>query len=241
MAIVTTTTRLQNSGYTLIEILMTMAISMMLMSGVFMTLSGQRRSYFSSDQVAQMQQNYRAAMVILTSEIREAGCNPTRKAQAGIVHASKSRFHFTRDICGHVMDKKNRADGSTDDANESIVFGFSPDDDKDSDGIADKGVARLGRNTGAGFQPIAENIQAVEFNYILKNGNSVLNPSVFQLPDIRSVQISLLARSKTRDPAILNTSSYTTGSGRQWGPFNDYFRRRFFLSNIQCRNLGFNQ
>ena len=102
------------------------------------------------------------------------------------------------------------------------------------------GVADLGRDTGGGFMPIAENIQAVEFSYILESGTRVSNPNISELNLIRTVQISVLARAShpDQDPNYTDTRLYTTVSGTNWGPFNDKYKRRFASITIQCRNLG---
>ncbi|CCK80318.1 prepilin-type N-terminal cleavage/methylation domain-containing protein [Desulfobacula toluolica] len=225
-------------GFTLIEVMITMAISTFILGGIFLTYSNQQKTYVSSDRLAEMQQNLRSAIMIMSSEIREAGCDPTQKANAGIISATSVQLHFTRDIAGHALNKDNRADGELDDANEDITFGFSSTNDADSNGIADTGAANLGRDTGGGFQPIAENIQAIEFNYILDDGTTAPNPTASQLSEIRAVQISILARASASDPNFMNAATYTTSAGTVWGPFNDNFKRRFVVVTIQCRNLG---
>lgn len=225
------------NGFTLIEVLVTMAISIVVLGGIFVTYSNQQKTYVSSDHLAEMQQNLRAAILIMSSEIREAGCDPTQKANAGVISATSVQFHFTRDIAGHAINAE-QGDGELDDPNENITFGFSLTNDGNSDGIADAGAANLGRNTGGGFQPIAENIQAIEFNYILDDGTTAFNPTASQLFDIRAVQISVLARASAIDKTFTNNITYITATGATWGPFNDNYKRRFMAATIQCRNLG---
>lgn len=229
-----------NKGFTLIEILMTLVISSIIMGSVFLTYSNQQKSYISSDKIAEAQQNLRAALLIMTSEIREAGCDPTGYANSGIVTASSTQINFTRDIAGHALNDDHLSDGDVDDPNENITFGFSAANDADNDGIADSGAADLGRDTGGGFQAVAENIQAIEFSYILSTGAVVTNPSTSQRSQIRSVQVSLLARTALPDKKFSNSQVYTTLSGTLWGPYNDAYKRRFASVTIQCRNLGFN-
>lgn len=225
-------------GVTLIEIMITIAISGMVLGSVFIVYTNQQKTYVNSDRIAEIQQNLRAAVLIMASEIREAGCDPTGKANAGIVSATSVQLHFTRDIAGHPLKPDTMADGELDDSNEDIVFGFSSANDTNSDGIANAGAANLGRNTGGGFQTIAEHIQAIEFRYILESGAVVSTPSSSQLNQIRAVQVSLLARASFPDTNYENTKSYTTVSGTVWGPYNDSYNRRFASFTIQCRNLG---
>jgi len=225
-------------GITLIEIMIAIAISGMVLGSVFMVYSNQQKTYVSSDHIAEIQQNLRAAVLIMASEIREAGCDPTQKANAGIVSATSVRLHFTRDIAGHPLKPDTMADGDLDDSNEDITFGFSSSNDANADGIADAGAANLGRDTGGGFQAIAEHIQAIEFRYILESGAVVSTPSSSQLNQIRAIQVSLLARASFPDTNFESTKSYTSVSGAVWGPYNDSYKRRFASITIQCRNLG---
>ncbi len=227
-----------NQGITLLEVIIAIAISCMVLGSVFMVYSNQQKTYINSDQIAEIQQNLRAALLIMSSEIREAGCDPTQKANAGIVSATSAQLHFTRDIAGHLLKPDTMADGDLDDSNEDITFGFSSSNDANLDGIADSGAANLGRNTGGGFQAIAENIHAIEFSYILESGTVVSTPSSSQLNQIRAVQVSLLARASIADTDFVNAQSYTSVSGTVWGPFNDNYKRRFASITIKCRNLG---
>jgi len=233
------------SGFTLIEIMIAMLISVIVISGVYSAYTAQLESYSTQEKVAEMQQNIRSAMMIMTREIREAGCDPTEFTNAGIVSATMGQIQFTRDIAGNAI-APNEGDGALDDANENISFGFSAAVDADSNGIADGGTAgadwsapgNFGRNSGGSLQPIAENVDAVEFNYILSDGTSSTAPDSSNINEIRAVQVSMLVRSQQMDLKFINTTAYTTASGAVWGPFNDNFRRRFAATTIQCRNLG---
>lgn len=224
-------------GFTLVELMIAMAISGIVMAAVMTAFLSQHDSYLVQDNVVEMQQNIRVAMEMVTSEIRMVGYNPTSNANAGIVTATAGRFGFSQDLNG---------DGDTADADEQITYGFSTGNDTNADGIADAGSANLGRNTGTatgvgggGFQPISENFQAVEFNYLMADGTFTLTPAANALNDIRGVRISLLARAAQADSKFANTMTYTSASGATWGsPYNDQFRRRLLIKTIQCRNLG---
>ena len=73
---------------------------------------------------------------------------------------------------------------------------------------------------GAGPQPVAENVETLQFAYFDVNGNPTANP-----PDIRMIQLNVVARTDMSDPDIAKTG--------------DGFRRRTLTSNIQLRNLLF--
>ncbi len=221
------------------------AIATFVLTATFATYSTQQKTQVIQDQVVEMQQNIRAAMLLMTRDIREAGCDPTQTAGAGIVTAATGQLRMTRDIAGHAVNP-NQEDGDVTDANEDIIFGFDPtvDTDADPDGIPDtEAVANFCRNDANGaaaFQAIAENIERVEFNYIDEDGNTIAAPITSQADRnrIRAVQVSMLARSSRQDPKFLDTATYTTAAGTVWGPFNDSFRRRLSAATIQCRNRG---
>jgi len=233
------------SGFTLIEVLVTLAISGIIIGAVFATYSTQQKTYTASDQIAEMQQNLRAAMLIMTRDIREAGCDPTGNANAGFTTATIGQVAFTRDIVGNAA-TPNESNGDTAGAGEAVTFGFLAADDTNANGIVDGGgadwsaVADLQRDNGdgSGFQAISERLSAIEFNYILDDNTTTAAPTASQLKNIQAVQVSLLTIAKTPDSKLFNNVAYTTASGATWGPFNDNFRRRITTTTIHCRNMG---
>jgi type IV pilus assembly protein PilW len=225
------------SGFTMIELLIAMGIGTIVMVAVMTSFLSQHDSYLVQDNVVEMQQNSRVAIDLLASEIRMAGYNPTRTSGIGIVAATANQLSFRQDLNG---------DGDTLDGNERTTYGFSNANDGNADGIADAGIAPLGRDTGggSGFQPVADNFQAIEFNYLMEDGTFTLAPAATALDEIRAIQVSLLARAVQADSKYTNTNTYTSASGRIWGgavegtPYNDHFRRRLIVTTIYCRNIG---
>jgi len=82
-----------------------------------------------------------------------------------------------------------------------------------------KPALRRNENTGGGAQPVAENIESLQFVYLDKNGNVTANP-----PDIRMVKVTVTAKTNRSDP------EYKGGDG---------YRRRILSSHIKVRNMGF--
>lgn len=81
-----------------------------------------------------------------------------------------------------------------------------------------KAVLRRNENTGGGGQPLAENIESLEFTYFDTNGNATLNP-----PDIRMVKVAVTAKTNMSDPELKG---------------GDGYRRRTLSSSIKVRNMG---
>ncbi len=81
-----------------------------------------------------------------------------------------------------------------------------------------KTVLRRNENTGGGGQPLAENIERLEFAYFDTNGDVTVNPA-----DIRMVRVTVTARTNMVD------SEYKGGDG---------YRRRTLSSHVKVRNMG---
>jgi len=159
--------RRREGGFTFINLLVSMGISGIVLSTVTTTFVSQSQSYDAQEQIVEMQQNARAAMDIMTREIRMAGYSPTGASIVGVHHHS-DKIHIRADITG---------DGDKNDPNEDIKYSY------------DAANLRIERDAKAGIQPFADNIQAFTFAYFDNNGNATTNSA-----DIRQIQIVITAR-----------------------------------------------
>ena len=210
----------KEQGFTLIEILIAMAITGIVSAAIFTAFQSQQKTYIIQENVAVMQQNLRVGMDMMVREIRMAGYDPTKNADAGIVSVVSNSITFTIDENG---------DEDTGDSNENITYSLYTSD----------GIQKLGRKAPSLNRPVAENIEALEFFYTLADGSKSLAPSAPATPDdVRSVQITMLARTERADQKFVNTHTYTTSGGQSWGPYNDNFRRRLLTTIVKCRNMG---
>jgi prepilin-type N-terminal cleavage/methylation domain-containing protein len=80
-------------------------------------------------------------------------------------------------------------------------------------------VLQRDENTGGGGQPLAENIENIQFEYSDASGNPTANPA-----NIRMVKVTVTARTNMSDP------QFKGGDG---------YRRREIASNIHIRNMEF--
>lgn len=201
-----------------------MAVAGIVMAGIYSAYYSQQKSFVVQDEMAEMQQNLRAAMFFMAREIRMAGCNPTGGSNAGFVTANANTINFTMDLRG--KDPDDPADGDTGDPNENVTYALG-----DSNG---DGIVEIVRDTGGGQQPVAESIDALDFVYLDENGNITASNMA-----IRSVQITIVARTGRGDLGYSDTTSYTNLQGTEiLAPPNDNFRRRTLSTNIKCRNMG---
>jgi type IV pilus assembly protein PilW len=178
-------------------------------------------------------------------EIRMAGYDPTGWATAEIQTATIDTIdtiRITQDItdnagAGHSDGDKDitdnagagHSDGDTGDTNEDITYALF---DADGDGDTD-----LGRNdvNGVGNQAIAENIDALNFVYLDQNGTPTTS-----LAEIRSVQVTILARAERADRGYTNDIMYKNQQGGTiFAPLpGDTYRRKILAAEVKCRNLG---
>ena len=227
-------------GFTIIELLVAMAISGIVMAGIYSAYYSQQKAYVAQDQIAGMQQNLRVALYHLESDVRVAGYDPTGDADAGILIAKIGELQISRDDNG---DGDTNVGGN--DPNEEIRYVLTNDADGDgvNDGIASGAVCHLARDTGGGAVVAAENIDALSFVYVDQDG-SILDDDgngnvTSSIDDIRAVQITLVARTGRIDLGFVNTNSYDDQQGNTiLSAQNDGFRRKRLSSEIKCRNMG---
>ena len=201
-----------DGGFSLVELLIAIVVSSFMMIAVYVTYTRQQRVYTAQDQVVETQQNLRAALTIMSYELRMAGYDPQR-AGFGVTAATASTFAFTSDL-----DEDGVLDGG-----ESFSYSLNGTDL---------------RRTSAGAA-LAENITNLEFCYHLEDVSGCTTaPTTDQIEDIRGVTVSILARSARPDPDYTDTRTFTTAGGSAWGPANDNYHRRFSRITVQCRNLG---
>lgn len=84
-------------------------------------------------------------------------------------------------------------------------------------------------NLGAGPQPVAENIESIQYSYTVKNADGSFtvysNVPGNLLDQIRIIQVTIVAKTDQKDPQLLNAG--------------DGYRRRTLTSRIQLRNLTY--
>ena len=203
-----------NKGFTLIELMVAMLISVLVAVAVFYAYEGQQHAQLGQKQIVEMQQNIRAATYIMVKEIRKAGYDPSGGAGAGISLAGDGSngnplgFSFVADNDG--LD--NNGDGTIDETGELQIIEY---DLYDADGDGDMDIGRKEGAAGS-RQAIAENMAVLSFVYLDSNGSTTMT-----LQDIRAVQITMGA---------------AIGNGKI-----DYINgvTRTLTTTVQCRNLFF--
>jgi type IV pilus assembly protein PilW len=240
-----TRTTLNNEGFTITELLVAMALAAVVMASIGYVYYTQQKTYIAQEQIAAAQQNLRTSLFFMEREIRMAGCNPSQSTTitVGIITANHDTITFDSDAAGGETDGiDNDDDGSIDEADEAFYAGGGADGNVtfslgDGDGDGDNDLLRNGNL-------IAENIDALDFVYL--SGASppvVLNPggadvTAANIPQIRSVELTVVARTERADPGYTDTRAYANQRGTViLAAPNDNFRRRQIDTTIKCRNL----
>lgn len=230
-------------GFTLIELLISMAVSGIVLMTIFTIYKNQQQHYSNQLAVTSMQQNIRGAFNLMSHEIRMAGFDTFGESAGTIKNVKSDLFYFTFDL---------NEDGDVTDAGEHIAYDlYTSADGKPTLGrttnnstidIAYISPGHWGVNNPV-HQPVAENIEHLEFFYLDENGNATTEED-----QVQTVVVTLVARAQQPDPKFHNTLAYNpasnltfynsgTLSGRSWVA-NDNYRRRLQTLRIECRNVG---
>ncbi|MEJ2230074.1 MAG: hypothetical protein P8X46_02680 [Nitrospirales bacterium] len=180
-----------SQGYTLIEVLMALGLSLLTISAVYSLYIQELKAQGVRENVLNMQQQARVVVDLVSREILMAGYDP------GGVNRDTD---LTNDFDGVTYDPGKlslKADlngnGITSDANESIVF------------VYDAVAHLVRRNTGGGTQPFGEDIEAFDVDYLDQAGNPTSDSKA-----IRQVGITVTARTSHSDPQYAKNGGYRT-------------------------------
>lgn len=175
-------------GFTLVEILIAMLIGGIITAAVTTTFVGHQKYYMAQEQITEMVQGVRAAMDMISREIRMAGYSPTGAAFDGITY-NPAQIQIRADLDGN---------GDTTGPNENIIYSHNDPN------------LRILRNAGSGDQPFAENIQAFNFEYKKQDGSSAATSA-----EIRQIKITITGKTAKPDlnyPANGGHRTYTLTS-----------------------------
>jgi len=177
------------SGFTLVEVLVCMAIMSILFGAVYRSFDIFNRSYTKENVKAGMQQQTRIGIDLMARDIRLSGLDPLGTANAQIIAADTENIQFSADL---------NYDGDVNDSFENITYTLNGD------------LLRQTSDLGTGFitDTLLDNIDALAFTYLDASDTQMAAP-VGNLEDIRTVIISLtMQRPSGRDGPISRT--YTT-------------------------------
>ncbi len=167
---------LNNDAFTLVELLIVMAMIGIVTGSVYGIFVSSNRSYRTQDKVVEVQQNVRVGIDFMARDIRAAGFDPQGTADAGIELATATKLRFTTDM--------NRVNGIEDTNRERITYEY--------DAVNNDLLQLLYEGTAsATSETLIDNVSALTFTYLDGIGINLGNPvPAANLTDIRTVLIS---------------------------------------------------
>ncbi len=178
-------------GFTIIELVVSVAIGMLLLGVALSMFYIQRKSFITQEQISEMQQNVRAAMEIISRETRMAGYNPKKATFDGVTYDT-SQLRIQADLNG---------DGVTTATDyEDITYLYYDETDPNYP----REIKRKLKSTGT-FQPLAENIEDFNFDYLDSIGTGTTASS-----EISQVRITIIGRTARPDPFYNPNNGYRT-------------------------------
>ncbi len=172
-----------SAGFTIIEILMALAIMSIAFGAIYNSFAHFNRSCTTENVKAGIQQSARVAVEFMVQDIRLAGLDPMGTGLAGITPGSppNTSLQFTADL---------NFDGDVDDPFESITYYLDAD--------------KLKQTNHLGTEILLDNVTGLNFTYLDSNDQTTSTAS-----EIRSVVISLTMRKPAgHDEPVSRT--YTT-------------------------------
>jgi type IV pilus assembly protein PilW len=234
--------RHRQQGFTLTELLVVMAMTGIIMAAVYSTYKSQQDSYVVQEQVVEMQQNLRAALFLLAKDLMAAGFNPAKNPSIeGFlpeIPDDNPTPETSTSATSLAMTADLDMDGSinTDDHTEQLAYRFN---------AGSLTLEKFMYDSGAwNWQTVADNIEGINFVYLDGDGNPLDPSTATNLPLIRSVQVTVLARTGRATQDFTNTMTYTNhwseGDTYYWSfdAPGDNYRRRLMTTTILCRNMG---
>jgi len=195
-----------------------MSVGLVVIGAAYMLFTTQNKQLGNQELIAEMQQNARAAMDIVSRELRMAGYNPNKTTPlprcsgtttttatcVGIKNAGVNTVSFTADLNGN-----GDLAAGTANPNENIVY----------DRYSSSGVYALGRTSNGTKQPVIEHLDSLGFVYRDANGAATSS-----LADIREIEITIRTVAAKRDPSF---------------PLNNGYRTYTLVSRVFPRNLAY--
>jgi type IV pilus assembly protein PilW len=176
-------------GYTLMELMVAIAIGMIVMASVATTFTSQTRAYSAQEQINQMEQNARGALDIMSREIKMAGYKPNGGSVTGVVSYTSTSLTIQADLNADAAVSTSGSD------NEQIAYAY------------DSANQKITRQVGtAAAATLAENISGFTFTYYQSSGTTLAT----SVANIRRIKIAITAKTEKPDPGYQTNGGYRT-------------------------------
>ncbi|MBW1981382.1 MAG: prepilin-type N-terminal cleavage/methylation domain-containing protein [Deltaproteobacteria bacterium] len=169
-----------DKGFTVLEILLALAIMALVVSSVYGVFISADRSYRTQDRIADAQQAARIGLHFMVQEIRMAGLDPLGTASAGVLQAADTTVTFTADF---------NINGTIDETDsEKITYHLN--------GNTLQRILYQGTASEA-TQNLLDKVSSLNFSYLDIQGNSLATPVASDdLQLIKAVEIAVTVQDK---------------------------------------------
>lgn len=171
--------RKEEMGFTMVELLVTLVLTGVVMAAVYTSFASQQKVYLAQDDVAAMQQDLRAAMDVMVSEIRMAGYDPNATGNFNFISMPAAddpnygRYTSSDGIAFYEDADSTGTSGVVDPTGlEQIAFRLNVDQTGAALATPDNVLRKYSPETAAAgtpWQPLATNVEAIGFAYAYDN------------------------------------------------------------------------
>lgn len=236
----------QQRGVTLVELMIAIAISVTLLSGVIQLFVSSKQSYRTTEGLSRMQENARYAVGTLSKEIRMAGFTPCR--------LTGNVANILND--GSDDDKYNFFDGAVmgyDGDNSTFDSDFPDEGTSAGDRVAGSDAIRILRGGTESYSVEVHTVTSAQFklkgdDHTLNVGEIVLvcdaaNTSILQITNANLENVTIVHNAGTGTPGnctkglgfpvvcTANGTGYAYGEGSQLVKFESYI---YYLGVAKC-------
>jgi prepilin-type N-terminal cleavage/methylation domain-containing protein len=170
-------------GLTLVELMISLTVFGIVVAVVFGFMVNTRDSYSSTREKVQYQQGMRAAITLMTTELRSTGCDPTEAGVEPFGIAAATALQCRADLNG---------DGDVADTgpDETVTYAYNP------------GTGELVRSDGNVAMTILRGLQNLTFTYYDANGNvlGAVPLSALDRAEVRFVEVMMDGESERGEP-----------------------------------------
>jgi type IV pilus assembly protein PilW len=208
----------RNRGFTIIELMVSMALSLTVLAAVYSFYKVQARNLKVQENRQEAMEYARGVVDLMAREMRNAGYNPTKGTSGancagsptagtpGVVTATSTLFKFTYDYTG---------DGNCSGTDEEIKYEYQSPGPQNCASNGD--IVRTANGTSEAITD-CNVTTSFAFSYYAKDSTTVMAPIV--IANIQRVKVSLTIQSKNPDAEFGGQLTSTV------------------TSNIELRNVG---
>ena len=176
------------AGFTLIEMMVAITISMIVIASVAGTFNAQTRQNKAEEEISQMHQNVRGAVDLISRELMQAGYKASGGSVTGVTY-STTQLLIQADL---------NSNGTIDTSNTSleyIIYAWDSANMRITRQLGTSGTAEI----------VADNITAFTFSYKDASDATTTTSS-----SIRKVTLSITGRTAKVDPSYTTNGGYRT-------------------------------